>query len=508
MTQKQYLNFDLLVEVNADVGNARVLDSPAGQARTTFAYTLATTMNHTAQQPIDVGARLFDTVLSGEVGTCLRRSMDEAARQGVGLRLRLRLDNPDLMTLPWEYLYDTTRARFLALSTTTPIVRYVELPEPITPLPVSLPLHILVVIANPYDYAPLQVEHEWSQIQLALSGLVERQHVTIERLQTPTLGALQERLREHTHHILHFIGHGEGGGHGRQGTLIFGGPEERGVAVNGFTLGTLLRDHPSMRLLVLNACSSAESDTANPFNGVAQQSIQQGIAAAIAMRGAISDHGAVSFSQTFYDSLTSGFAVDAALAEARKAMYASGELWEWAMPVLFMRSSDSHLWQLNDAVQPINEQQPWWEQLPPQAGGDVIIAEIGAGASGVAVGKGITQTIMTVLGPIQPNDKTVIEQKFTQLLDALKQPKADTNAQTIAMAEFQLQLLKGELTKTGEDEVPSANTLTQVGDWLLNNVPQIAEILAGLFATPAVGKVVGKAGSIAVDWVKRRFSAA
>jgi hypothetical protein len=40
---------------------------------------------------------------------------------------------------------------------------------------------------------------------------------------------------------------------------------------------------------------------------------------------------------------------------------------------------------------------------------------------------------------------------------------------------------------------------------LLDSVPQIAEVLTSLFATPAVGKVVGKAGEVAVGWVKQRF---
>ena len=73
------------------------------------------------------------------------------------------------------------------------------------------------------------------------------------------------------------------------------------------------------------------------------------------------------------------------------------------------------------------------------------------------------------------------------------------------MAEFQLKLLQGELTKTDKDETPSASTITQVGDWLLDNIPSIAESLTSLFATPVVGKIVGKAGEVAVKWVKQRF---
>ena len=73
------------------------------------------------------------------------------------------------------------------------------------------------------------------------------------------------------------------------------------------------------------------------------------------------------------------------------------------------------------------------------------------------------------------------------------------------MAEFQLKLLQGELTKTDKDETPSASTITQVGDWLLDTIPSIAESLISLFATPVVGKIVGKAGEVAVKWVKQRF---
>jgi hypothetical protein len=79
------------------------------------------------------------------------------------------------------------------------------------------------------------------------------------------------------------------------------------------------------------------------------------------------------------------------------------------------------------------------------------------------------------------------------------------DANTAKMAEFQLKLLRGELTKTEKDEKPSASTITQVGDWLLESVPQIAEPLTSLFATPAVGKVMGKAGETAIDWVRQRF---
>ncbi len=46
---------------------------------------------------------------------------------------------------------------------------------------------------------------------------------------------------------------------------------------------------------------------------------------------------------TFYKALTDGYPVDAALGEARKAVAAQGNRYEWATPVLFSRSPDNQL---------------------------------------------------------------------------------------------------------------------------------------------------------------------
>lgn len=148
---------------------------------------------------------------------------------------------------------------------------------------------------------------------------------------------------------------------------------------------------------------------------------------------------------------------------------------------------------------------PWWDELPAHVGGDVIIGEVAAGARGVAIGKNITQTVYDMLGEPTPDDKQVIEQQLSEMTVALQEMQEQLDDATVSMAEFQMKLLQGELTKTEDGEMPSASTITQVGDWLLDNVPAIAEILTSLFATPAVGKVVGKAGEVAIEWVKKRF---
>ena len=171
---------------------------------------------------------------------------------------------------------------------------------------------------------------------------------------------------------------------------------------------------------------------------------------------------------------------------------------DWRVP--------EHLPEPESLAAPTQEKnQAWWDKLPTQAGGDVIIGVVGAGARGVAVGKSITQTVYDVLGAPAPGDRQIIDQSMASVMAALQQVQGQLDANTAKMAEFQLKLLHGELAKTERDEKPSASTITQVGDWLLDSIPQIAEVLTSLFATPAVGKVVGKAGEIAIAWVKQRF---
>ena len=145
----------------------------------------------------------------------------------------------------------------------------------------------------------------------------------------------------------------------------------------------------------------------------------------------------------------------------------------------------------------------WESELATGARGDVIIASIGNGNKNLAVGKQISQIVQE--GAPGPGDRQVIEQKLAAVTAALGATQGQLDAARAMMADFQLKLLAGELIKTEDAAVPSASTITQVGDWLLDNVPQIAEALASLFVTPAVGKVIGKAGEAAAQWVSRRF---
>lgn len=79
-------------------------------------------------------------------------SLDRAReQQGTveGLRLKLRVDPPELAVLPWEYVYDDLTQTYLCLKNTSPLVRFLEVPEPTPPLTVKSTLNVLGMISNP-----------------------------------------------------------------------------------------------------------------------------------------------------------------------------------------------------------------------------------------------------------------------------------------------------------------------------------------------------------------------
>jgi len=369
MAPAAYENFDILI-VRVSTGyQTRVLYSLAGEATVDFASPFTAReiaefdahMDQATQQ-MDVvssgvkplpdvrsfGARLYQAAFAGPVDLCLQRSLDEADRRRVGLRLRLRLDPSlqELAELPWEFLYAPDLGRFLAQSDQTPIVRYIELTQPVRPLPMRPPLTVLAIVSNPKDYPPLQVEQEWQSLQNALAGLVSNGSIILERLEAATLSALQARLRRGPANLLHFMGHGFFDPQSDSGGLIFEDDVGRGVVATAEDLTTLLRDQPSLRLLFLAACQSAEGSIQNPFAGVARGLIQQGVPAVLAMQFPVTAAAAIALARTFYESLADWLPVDAALSEARKAIVVGGNDLEWATPVLFSRSEDNRLFEL------------------------------------------------------------------------------------------------------------------------------------------------------------------
>jgi hypothetical protein len=140
-----------------------------------------------------------------------------------------------------------------------------------------------------------------------------------------------------------------------------------------------------------------------------------------------------------------------------------------------------------------------------QAGGDTIVAQIGAGAQGIAVGKHIRQTIGAGATADLETDRREIEALLARLERDLSNASGRIDGAVSTMAAFQLRLLTGELGKIGARATPSASTISQVGDWLADNVPPLQDALVALFTAPAVLRVLRQADTSLDAWLQRRF---
>jgi hypothetical protein len=154
----------------------------------------------------DFGRKLFDFVFPTELRAQLIASRQQAAHEGEPLRVRLRVDPPELAALPWEFLYDPGRDDYLCLS--APLVRYIDVLEARRPMAVAPPLRILAMVARPDELDPVNADDERRRLTEAIAGLEAAGRVHLHWVRGQTWWDLQAALDEAPWHVLRFIGHG------------------------------------------------------------------------------------------------------------------------------------------------------------------------------------------------------------------------------------------------------------------------------------------------------------
>jgi tetratricopeptide (TPR) repeat protein len=358
---------DFELEIDAGDGNTypiAVLHSPAGAARGAmrFPFTRAELDAQLAgleQALLDgasagdaalaqhFGGAIFDALIQGDIRTAYDRSRQLTSGADQGLRLKLRILTPELLTVPWEFLFDAHSQEFVALSRRTPVMRYLELLLPDPDFAVTPPLRILGIVAAPTDLPPLDVAREQAGLGVALRQPLDSGQIELVWLEQATWQALQTALQAGPWHILHYTGHATFDDRLGEGALVM--TDDAGAAwlVGAAQLGRLLADQRTLRLAVLNACEGARGDEQSPFSSMAAALVQRGLPAAVAMQYAISDAAATAFASQFYGALADRLPIDAAVSEGRKAIdqSAPGTV-EWGTPVLFSRAADGVIWQI------------------------------------------------------------------------------------------------------------------------------------------------------------------
>jgi len=311
----------------------------------------------------DLGLRLFLSVFKEEVLESWRRSLFQAQSR---LRLRLSLDNdPHLLRVPWELLFDPELKEFIA--TTMPVVRTLDVPIAHPRALAGLgPLRILTILSGPSDYATLDTPQEWSGLDRAFGDSVELRSVP------PLLDKIDQALQTAEWHVLHFVGHGSSDTEG--GFLILENGQRSSRPIDHLRLSKFL-GHPSLRLVVLNACYGGLPGSSDPFSGVAQALLRKGIPAVVAMQQPVSDRAAIALAEELYDGIAKGLPLDAALLKARARLYRDFDA-EWAIPVLYLNAPSGEILAEKDQSPPPPPSSDPWRRIALITSGLLLIGWI------------------------------------------------------------------------------------------------------------------------------------
>jgi len=303
-----------------------------------------------------LGALMMPPYAADLYHSSLARLQDESD----GLRIRLRLLQ-ELVVLPWEYALiqmtggEPTPVDFLALNPRISIVRHQPIAIPAVPFRSGERHRLIVAMASPKPYTTyrkLDLKKEQQEIKAALK-LVPG----IDALYRPDydkepgkLGVTEDEVKQALGQpvdVFHFSGHGEfrtdlgprlhtveG-----QGEIVLAGEDGSAHPVSADKLCVLLAEG-GVRLAVLDACETAESDIFRTWGSVAAGLLKGGIPAVVAMQFSVYDDLARRFAQAFYQNIVAGRTLDEAVAQARHEMWRHGEGdRDWGAPVLYMRNS-------------------------------------------------------------------------------------------------------------------------------------------------------------------------
>ncbi|MEJ2737998.1 MAG: CHAT domain-containing protein, partial [Anaerolineae bacterium] len=303
------------------------------------------------------GERLFNLLVQDP---SLRSAWDRTVGESPRRRIHLRIDHtaPELQTLPWELMRDTTQGVLpctLAADRNTPFSRYVAGQWDKLGIITNRPIKLLLAMANPadlegkYHLPALDVETEEGIIRDALGHLEGEKHVEVSVLPAPvTLAALHRELGK-DYHILHFVGHGRYLDEEERACLYMADEANRAVLVGDRQFAEMLAKlDGALRLVFLASCQTAVSSPQVPFRGLAMQVVAAAIPVVLAMQDLVTVKMARQLTETFYQELLSHGQVDVALNEARAAVMVGNVPGSWGIATLLSRLEDNRLFAMLD----------------------------------------------------------------------------------------------------------------------------------------------------------------
>ncbi len=409
-----------------------------------------------------------------------------------GLRITLRIDPQELMTLPWELLFEEgyigQRQRF-------PIVRYLPVPFPPEPLAIQHPLRVLVVVSHSGDKDGVDTDATLAAFHKAMAllpGKVEVD-VLVPNGRDSVLAALDQG-----YHVFHYIGHNSV--HNGESYLTLGDPTDRSSQLAAWLLGKMATSS-SLRLAILVAGQASKGSYEEPLDSAAQQLVQAGMPAAVAMARPVASDAHAAFSEAFYDELSSGQPVDSAVQAGRGAVLSAQRRGvtaeklparsnDWAVPTLYMCTPDGLIVgirerELNRHMFKREEIRPTVTYTPTFHG--PIYGPVHAGRGDI---RGSTLQYR-----IQAAD---LNELFAALRGLVLEQAPPGKKEEAAQ---QVDALQDAIL----EKTPNVTRMHAVLNWFRRNIPRLAGVVTSVILNPIVGKVVEAAGELAASEFREHF---
>lgn len=283
-----------------------------------------------------------------------------------GFQLQIRLSNSatELWNVPWEYAHDGEQ--FVVYERGWMFNRWLrDVEMEIGMMPIRTeprPLGVLVVLSDPIDAAPLNVEQEVAYIKTALGAAERRGLIVVDFVEESTLRNLDLALGEREYHVLHYSGRGLSTGRGS--CLVMEDEDGNSAPAYAHDLMEIVREHKSLRLVLLNACRAGQLEEAVAVTDIAT-SLLTLLPAVVIMQFAVQDRTAFEFARAFYGELVMGSTLEEAVHSGRMAMIRLYERFmDWGVPALYTQRANLRL--INPDTPPVPRYDPDYdlEKLP------------------------------------------------------------------------------------------------------------------------------------------------
>ena len=268
-----------------------------------------------------VGKALYNLVFREDLGPTFQAWYKDLT-QGERFRLRLDIQAPELISVPWELLRDDQQ--FLARREVS-IVRFIGNARK-DDVNLDSRMKVLIVSASPQNDS-----FNEDKYVLPVKALFNEYGIKPDLLKgkDATREGLLNKL-ENKYDLFHFVGHGSF--EKDKGKVWVINQQGNPDSIRGNDLSDWLWDS-GVKFAFFCSCRTGITSQENTFNGVACSLVGRGIPAVVAMQYNIPQKEAKTFVESFYSKLLRSESIDEAMRLARKSL--PYDEVSWCIPVLY-----------------------------------------------------------------------------------------------------------------------------------------------------------------------------